>query len=55
MLRRTGNANGEMPNVFMNAVQKRLGGDRPSVLHAALAAAVAGAAAAVVTYRVLRA
>jgi hypothetical protein len=55
MLRRTGNANDEMTNVFMNAVKKRLGDDRPSVLQAALAATVAGAAAAVVTYRVLRA
>ena len=55
MLRRTGNANGEMPNVLMNAVQKKLGGGRPSVVQAALAAVVAGVAAAVITYRVLRA
>jgi hypothetical protein len=55
MLRRTGNDNGEMSNVLMNAVTKKLGGDRPSVLQAALAAAVPGVAAAVVTYRVLRA
>jgi hypothetical protein len=44
-----------MTNVLMNAVKKRLSGDTPSVLQAALAATVAGVAATVVTYRVLRA
>ena len=50
-----GNDNGEMSNVPMKAVTKKLGGNRPSVLQAALAAAIAGFAAAVITYRVLRA
>jgi hypothetical protein len=37
-----------------DAVAKRLGGEKPSPFHAALVAAVAGAAAAAVTYRVMR-
>jgi hypothetical protein len=41
-------------NVLKDAVAKRVGGDRPSPFHAAIAAVVAGAAAAAVTYRVLR-
>jgi len=36
------------------AFAKRLAGDRPSPARAALAATVAGAAAAVLTYRVMR-
>jgi hypothetical protein len=37
-----------------NAFAKRLQGDRPSVLQATLAAVVAGGAAAVLTYRLMR-
>jgi hypothetical protein len=37
-----------------NAVTERLGGDRASPLKASLAAIVAGAAAAMLTHRVLR-
>jgi hypothetical protein len=36
------------------AFAKRLQGERPSVLQAALAATVAGVAAAVLTYRLMR-
>ena len=36
------------------AVAKRMGGDKPSSFHAAAAAVAAGAAVAVLTYRVLR-
>jgi len=43
-----------MSGVFKDAVAKRAGGDRPSPLHAAAAAIAAGAAVAVLTYRVLR-
>ena len=43
-----------MANLLKGAVAKRLSGDKPSPVTAALAAVVAGAAAAVVTYRVLR-
>jgi hypothetical protein len=43
-----------MANVLKGAIAKRLQGDKPSVLQASLAAAVAGAAAAVLTYRALR-
>jgi hypothetical protein len=41
-------------NVLKNAVAKRVGGDRPSPVHAALASIVAGVAVAVITYRVMR-
>jgi hypothetical protein len=41
-------------SVLKNAVAKRLGGERPSPLSAAVAATVAGMAAAVLTYRVIR-
>jgi hypothetical protein len=40
--------------VLKDAVAKRVSGDNPSPVHAALAAVAAGAAAAVVTYKVLR-
>jgi hypothetical protein len=40
--------------VVKDAVSQRLGGDRPSPLKASLAAIAAGAAAALLTYRVLR-
>ncbi len=43
-----------MSKLLKGAVAARLAGDKPSPVTAALAAAVAGAAAAVVTYRVLR-
>ena len=43
-----------MAGVVKDAVTKRLSGDRPSPVKASLAAAVAGAAAAVITYRALR-
>jgi hypothetical protein len=43
-----------MAGIVKGAFGKRLSGDRPSSVKASLAAAVAGAAAAVVTYRVLR-
>jgi hypothetical protein len=41
-------------NALKSAASKRLQGDRPSPFHAALAATVAGAAAAALTYRVMR-
>jgi hypothetical protein len=40
--------------VLKGALEQKLGGDRPSPARASLAAAVAGAVAAVITYRVLR-
>jgi hypothetical protein len=40
--------------VLRGALRKRVSGDRPSPVHAALAATAAGAAAAVLTYRVIR-
>jgi hypothetical protein len=40
--------------VLKGALAKRMSGDRPSPVQAALAALVAGAAAAVLTYRVMR-
>ena len=43
-----------MSSLLKGAVAKRVGGDKPSPVHAGLAAAVAGAAAAALTYRVLR-
>jgi hypothetical protein len=44
-----------MARVLKGALSKRMSGDRPSPVHAAVAAVVAGAAAAALTYRVLRA
>ena len=43
-----------MSEMLKGAVAKRMAGDNPSPPHAALAAVVAGAAAAAVTYKVLR-
>jgi hypothetical protein len=43
-----------MSGVLKGALAKRASGDNPSPLQAALAAAVAGAAAAVLTYRIMR-
>jgi hypothetical protein len=43
-----------MAGFVKGAFAKRVSGDRPSPVHAALAAAMAGAAAAVLTYRVMR-
>ena len=43
-----------MSEMLKGAVAKRMSGDNPSPVHAALAAAVAGAAAAVLTYKLLR-
>ena len=43
-----------MAGIVKGAFAKRVGGDKPSPAHAALAATVAGAAAAVLTYRVMR-
>lgn len=43
-----------MAGFVKGAFAKRVSGDGPSPVHAALAAAVAGAAAAVLTYRVMR-
>ena len=43
-----------LSEMLKGAVAKRVSGDNPSPVHAALAAVVAGAAAAVVTYKLLR-
>jgi hypothetical protein len=43
-----------MSGVFKSAIAKRVQGDRPSVLQAALAATAAGAATAAVAYRLMR-
>jgi hypothetical protein len=43
-----------MAGLVKGAVKTRMAGDRPSPVHAALAAAVAGVATAVLTYRVIR-
>jgi hypothetical protein len=40
--------------VLKSAISKRVGGDKPSVPHAMLAAFVAGIAAAALTYKVMR-
>jgi len=40
--------------VLKSALAKRISGDKPSPVKAALAAVVAGAAAAALTYRVMR-
>jgi hypothetical protein len=43
-----------MAGFIKGAVAKRMAGDRPSPVAAALVAVAAGAAAAVLTYRVMR-
>ena len=43
-----------MSDLLKGAVASRLAGDKPSPVKAALVATVAGMAAAVVTYRLLR-
>ena len=43
-----------MSDFLKGAVASRLAGDKPSPVKAAVVSAVAGAAAAAVTYRVLR-
>jgi hypothetical protein len=43
-----------MPGVLKSAFAKRVHGERPSAAQAVLAAVVAGAAAAVLTYRLMR-
>jgi hypothetical protein len=43
-----------MTGALKQAVAQRLSGDRPSAPRALLAASATGAAAAVITYRVLR-
>ena len=43
-----------MGGIAKRAIAKRMSGDRPSPLYAAAAAVVAGAAVAVLTYRVIR-
>ena len=43
-----------MSGVLRGAVTKRVSGDDPSPVQAALAAVVAGAAAAALTYKLLR-
>jgi hypothetical protein len=43
-----------MSGALKSAFAKRMQGDKPSVPQAALAALAAGAAAAVLTYRVMR-
>jgi hypothetical protein len=43
-----------MSGVLKGALAKRISGDRPSPIQAALAAFVAGVAAAVLTYRLMR-
>jgi hypothetical protein len=41
-------------NVAVDTLARRAGGERPSVLRSALAAAVVGGAAAAITYHLLR-
>ena len=43
-----------MANLLKGAVAKRLSGDNPSPVTAAMAAVVAGVAAAAITYKLLR-
>jgi hypothetical protein len=43
-----------MSGVLKSAIAKRVQGDKPSALQATLAARAAGAAAAVLTYRLMR-
>jgi hypothetical protein len=44
-----------MAGVVKDAIAKRVSGDRPSPIRAAVAAAAVGAATAAITYRALRA
>jgi len=41
-------------SALKSAVAKRMGGDRPSALHAAAASFVAAAAAGAITYKLMR-
>jgi hypothetical protein len=41
-------------STLSTALAKRAGGEKPSVLHAAVASLVAAAAAAAITYRLMR-
>jgi hypothetical protein len=41
-------------NVAVDALARRAGGERPSVLRSALAAVLVGGAAGAITYRLLR-
>ena len=43
-----------MSGILKGAVAKRMGGDKPSPVHAGLASVIAGAAVAAITYRVMR-
>jgi len=43
-----------MSGALKSAIGKRVQGDKPSVLQATLAAVVAGVAAAVITYKLMR-
>ena len=43
-----------MTGVLKKSISKRLNGDQPSPVQAALSAAVAGTAVAVATYRLMR-
>ena len=43
-----------MSGALKSAVAKRVQGDKPSAFHSTLAALAAGAAAAVLTYRLMR-
>jgi hypothetical protein len=43
-----------MSGFIKGALEKRMAGDRPSPVYAALAAVAAGVATAVLTYRVIR-
>lgn len=43
-----------MTGFVKGAIEKRMAGDRPSPVYAALAAVAAGAVTAVLTYRVIR-
>jgi hypothetical protein len=43
-----------MSGVLQGALRKRMSGDRPSPVQAALTSIVAGTAAAVLTYRLMR-
>lgn len=43
-----------MSGVLKSAISKRAHGDKPSVFRSTLAAAVAGVAAAALTYRLMR-
>jgi hypothetical protein len=43
-----------MSGALKSAISKRVQGDKPSVMHATVAALAAGVAAAVLTYRLMR-